>query len=281
MLVEHPAARHGVLHASSPIPRRREQRVAFGTSGHRGSSLNGALQRGAHPRHHPGDLRVPRASRAIDGPLFLGIDTHALSEPAFGERARGARRQRRRGHDRPRRRLHADAGRLARDPDLQPRPHGRARRRHRHHAVAQSARGRRLQVQPAERRPGRHRASPAGSRTAPTQLLADGARRRAAHAVRARARARRRRTATTTSTPTSTTSATSSTWTRSAARGSASASIRSAARASPTGRRSPSATGSTSTVVNDDGRSDVPLHDRRLGRQDPHGLLVALRDGAA
>ncbi len=37
----------------------------------------------AHPRDHPGDLPLSRSASGIDGPLFLGIDTHALSIPAF------------------------------------------------------------------------------------------------------------------------------------------------------------------------------------------------------
>src|SRR5579862_2065546 len=36
----------------------------------------------AHPRNNPGDLRLPGIQK-IEGPLFLGMDTHALSEPAF------------------------------------------------------------------------------------------------------------------------------------------------------------------------------------------------------
>ena len=72
----------------------------------------------------------------------------------------------------------------------------------------------------------------------------------------------------------------SSTWTRSAAPACASASIRWAAPACTTGARSPSATASTSTVVNDAVDPDLPLHDRRLGRQDPHGPVVAVRDAA-
>ena len=48
----------------------------------------------------------------------------------------------------------------------------RPRRRHRHHAVAQPAGRRRLQVQPAQRRPGRHRRHRRGSRTAPTNCSA-------------------------------------------------------------------------------------------------------------
>ena len=65
-----------------PDPSVPEQRVAFGTSGHRGSSL----QRSFNERHI---LAVSQAicdyrrQAAIDGPLFLGMDTHALSEPAF------------------------------------------------------------------------------------------------------------------------------------------------------------------------------------------------------
>ena len=57
-----------------------EQRVAFGTSGHRGSSLD-ELQRGPHPRHDPGDRGLP-PGQGITGPLFLGRDTHGLSLPA-------------------------------------------------------------------------------------------------------------------------------------------------------------------------------------------------------
>ena len=49
---------------ASPIRRSPAQRVAFGTSGHRGSSLDAHVQRGAHPGDHPGDLRVPPGSRA-------------------------------------------------------------------------------------------------------------------------------------------------------------------------------------------------------------------------
>jgi hypothetical protein len=47
-----------------------------------GFVLQAGLQRMAHPRHHPGDLPVSKAGRELDGPLFLGIDTHALSVPA-------------------------------------------------------------------------------------------------------------------------------------------------------------------------------------------------------
>ncbi len=58
------------------------QRVAFGTSGHRGSSLTGSF----NERHIAATTQAIceyRASQSIAGPLFLGRDTHALSEPAW------------------------------------------------------------------------------------------------------------------------------------------------------------------------------------------------------
>jgi phosphoglucomutase len=66
----------------APDPSVDEQRVSFGTSGHRGSSL-------AHTFNEAHVLAISeavcryRAAQGIDGPLFLGRDTHALSEPAF------------------------------------------------------------------------------------------------------------------------------------------------------------------------------------------------------
>jgi phosphoglucomutase len=61
----------------------REQRVAFGTSGHRGSSL-GASFNEAHILAITQAICLYRREQGIDGPLFLGIDTHALSEAAWG-----------------------------------------------------------------------------------------------------------------------------------------------------------------------------------------------------
>ncbi len=58
-----------------------EQRVAFGTSGHRGSSLSCTFNEG-HVLAITQAICEQRAARSINGPLFLGIDTHALSEPA-------------------------------------------------------------------------------------------------------------------------------------------------------------------------------------------------------
>ncbi len=55
--------------------------VLFGTSGHRGSSLKGSFNEG-HVLSITQAICDYRLTHGIDGPLFLGIDTHALSEPA-------------------------------------------------------------------------------------------------------------------------------------------------------------------------------------------------------
>ena len=57
------------------------QRVAFGTSGHRGSSLRGSFNE-AHILAITQAICEYRASQGIDGPLIMGKDTHALSAPA-------------------------------------------------------------------------------------------------------------------------------------------------------------------------------------------------------
>ena len=58
------------------------QRVAFGTSGHRGSAFNNAFNE-AHIVAISQALCDYRRHSGIDGPLFMGIDTHALAEAAF------------------------------------------------------------------------------------------------------------------------------------------------------------------------------------------------------
>ena len=135
-----------------------EQQVAFGTSGHRGSPPAHGVQRGPHPRHDAGDLRLP-AAQGIDGPLFIGRDTHGLSEPAWRTAlevlvangvtvlvdAATASRRRRRSRTRsspPTAARHRRNG-LADGIVVTPSHNPPARRR--------------LQVQPAARRPGRHR----------------------------------------------------------------------------------------------------------------------------
>ncbi|TQF73256.1 alpha-D-glucose phosphate-specific phosphoglucomutase [Rhodococcus spelaei] len=66
----------------TPDPEDPDQRVAFGTSGHRGSSLDGAFNE-AHILATTQAIVEYRAAQGITGPLFLGRDTHALSEPAW------------------------------------------------------------------------------------------------------------------------------------------------------------------------------------------------------
>jgi phosphoglucomutase len=69
-------------YSEAPDPSIPLQRVAFGTSGHRGSSL-------ARTFNEPHVLAITQAicryrkQHGIDGPVFVGIDTHALSQPAF------------------------------------------------------------------------------------------------------------------------------------------------------------------------------------------------------
>jgi phosphoglucomutase len=68
-------------YALRPDPDDPSQRVAFGTSGHRGSSLNTAFNEW-HIAATTQAICDYRAAQGIGGPLFLGVDTHALSEPA-------------------------------------------------------------------------------------------------------------------------------------------------------------------------------------------------------
>jgi phosphoglucomutase len=64
-----------------PDPENPEQAVSFGTSGHRGSSLKGTFNE-AHILAVSQALCEYRAGQGIDGPLLMGMDTHALSEAA-------------------------------------------------------------------------------------------------------------------------------------------------------------------------------------------------------
>ncbi|WP_027459988.1 phosphoglucomutase (alpha-D-glucose-1,6-bisphosphate-dependent) [Deinococcus murrayi] len=65
-----------------PDPAQAFQRVSFGTSGHRGTSLNGSFNE-AHILAVAQAVAEHRAAAGITGPLYLGLDTHALSEPAW------------------------------------------------------------------------------------------------------------------------------------------------------------------------------------------------------
>ena len=68
-------------HELQPDPADPRQRVAFGTSGHRGSAEDATFNE-AHVLAVAQAICDYRASRGTSGPLFLGKDTHALSEPA-------------------------------------------------------------------------------------------------------------------------------------------------------------------------------------------------------
>jgi len=68
--------------ARKPDPFKPSERVAFGTSGHRGSAFETAFNE-AHILAIAQAVCDYRRGAGIDGPLFLGMDTHALSEPAF------------------------------------------------------------------------------------------------------------------------------------------------------------------------------------------------------
>jgi len=65
-----------------PDPDNPAQRVAFGTSGHRGSAFNGSFN-DDHIAAISQAIVDYRRGQSIRGPLFLAMDTHALSEPAF------------------------------------------------------------------------------------------------------------------------------------------------------------------------------------------------------
>jgi phosphoglucomutase len=74
-----------LLHAyyeNRPDASEPSQQVAFGTSGHRGSAFKAAFNE-AHIIATTEAICRYRRQQGIDGPLFLGRDTHALSEPAF------------------------------------------------------------------------------------------------------------------------------------------------------------------------------------------------------
>ncbi|HSW38259.1 MAG TPA: phosphoglucomutase, alpha-D-glucose phosphate-specific, partial [Acidobacteriota bacterium] len=69
-------------YVNRPDPLDPSQRISFGTSGHRGSSLDNSFNE-AHTLAISRAIVEYRRDHGIDGPLYLGMDTHALSEPAF------------------------------------------------------------------------------------------------------------------------------------------------------------------------------------------------------
>ena len=132
-------------YTEAPDPGVPAQRVAFGTSGHRGSAFSRSFNED-HILAITQAICLYRKQQGTDGPLFLGIDTHALSFPAYATAlevlaANGVEVMIADG-----RRIHADPGDFPCHPDLQSRAENRAGRRHCHHALAQSAAGWRLQI---------------------------------------------------------------------------------------------------------------------------------------
>ena len=263
-------------YVAKPDPSDPGQRVAFGTSGHRGSSLRGSFNED-HILATSQALVEHRRATGITGPLFLGMDTHALSEPALATAlevfaANGVEVRIQAG-----RRYTPTPGDLPRDPDLEPRPEGRPRRRRRRHALPQPAGRRRLQVQPARRRPGGTRHHEGGRvagqrhpRGRPARReareLREGAARRDHAGARLRGPLRRRP-------------------------GERPRHGRHRRGEAADRRRSPRRR--VGRLLGPDRRAlphrprrrepgrgpDVLLHDPRQGRQDPDGLLVPLRDG--
>ncbi|MFL5344532.1 MAG: phosphoglucomutase (alpha-D-glucose-1,6-bisphosphate-dependent) [Hyalangium sp.] len=77
----HPETLRAQYYSERPDVREPEQRVAFGTSGHRGSSARRSFNE-AHILAVTQAVCEYRKQERIDGPLFLGMDTHALSLPA-------------------------------------------------------------------------------------------------------------------------------------------------------------------------------------------------------
>ena len=69
-------------YSDEPDPENLDQQVVFGTSGHRGSSLNAAFNE-AHILATTQAIVDYRREQGYDGPLFIGRDTHGLSEPAW------------------------------------------------------------------------------------------------------------------------------------------------------------------------------------------------------
>ena len=234
-------------YTGQPDPAVAAQRVAFGTSGHRGSSLDDAFNE-AHILAITQAICLYRKEQGIDGPA-LHRHRHARAVGAgVRERARGARGERRRGTmstppaatrrrpSSPTRSSRTTAAAATGSPTA-----SSSRRRTTRRGTAASSTTRRnggpadTDVTEVDREAGQrlHRRRPARRGGAcPSRRARAPPRRRDRHDYLRRLRRRPRRR--------------SSTWTRSAPPRCTSASIRSAARASPTGTRSASATASTS-----------------------------------
>jgi hypothetical protein len=90
------------------------QLVSFGTSGHRGSPLRGTFNE-AHILAITQAICEYRRRQGIDGPLYMGKDTHAVSGPSAAHRPRGAGGKQR-GDDHSRKRTGSLRRRSSREP---------------------------------------------------------------------------------------------------------------------------------------------------------------------
>ena len=99
----------GAYYDLTPDPSNPDQQVVFGTSGHRGSSLDTAFN-DLHIAATTQAIVEYRASQGITGPLYIGKDTHALSKPAWTTAIEVLLANGVDGLRRGRRRLHPDPG---------------------------------------------------------------------------------------------------------------------------------------------------------------------------
>ena len=124
-----------------PDPSVPDQLVAFGTSGHRGSSLRASFN-DDHIAATTQAICDYRRGMGTDGPLFLARDTHALSEPAWVTALEVLAANERDGPGRFARRVHADPGAVPCRAGPQPRRRWAWPRdggRDRHHPLSQPA----------------------------------------------------------------------------------------------------------------------------------------------
>ena len=265
-------------YAIHPDPDNPAQRVAFGTSGHRGCAFTGSF----NDDHIPAITQAIvdyRREQGITGPLFLAQDTHALSEPAFTTALEVLAAN---GVD-----VMID-DQLGYTPTpalshaiLTYKPPTKASRC----ATASSSRPRTIRPKTAASSTTRPTAAlptppqPSGSRTAPTQLIADRLADVKRITLRARPATPRPRTATTSSPPTSTISPTSSTSTRSPA-------PRSSSRVDPLGGagvhywpRIAEQYMLPAQILNPYVDPTFRFMTLDWDGAHPHGLLLALRDG--
>ncbi len=107
-------------YSERPDPGVPAQRVAFGTSGHRGSSFDRAFNEW-HILAITQAICEYRRAQGTNGPLFMGFDTHALSAPACASALEVLAGERSGCDARRGGRVHADAGRVACDHRVQQR----------------------------------------------------------------------------------------------------------------------------------------------------------------